>query len=402
MSTAAADAAAAAVSRDRVVALTEALVRCDTQNPPGRESSVVPALVGVLEGLGCAVEVVEPVVGRPSVLATYRPAGAGDAGTLLVNGHLDVVPVVADDWTHPPFAPTLVGTRLHGRGTADMKGGIAAALEGLAACRDAGVEPRATIAFHLVADEETGGAHGTEALVAAGRVHADACIIPEPTELGISVAERGSVQVRVRVEGEAGHGSEPGAARSAIADAARMITALHDGAVSAAAHPYVGTPTCNVALVEGGVARNVVAPWCTFVLDRRTAPGETLDDVLAGLRRVIDAACPGAVYALETLVVVEASEVAADHPFPRFVAGLTGAGDPGELIGLSLGTDGRFLRNQLAIPTVIYGPGSIRQAHTADEWVEVGELVAAARTFARAYASFTAGGVTPSSASSAR
>lgn len=392
-----ADAAAAAVSPERVVALTEALVRCDTQNPLGRETAVVPALVGVLEGLGCAVEVVEPVPGRPSVLATYRP-GDGSAGTLLVNGHIDVVPVVAADWTHPPFEPTLVGTRLHGRGTADMKGGIAAAIEGLAACRDAGVEPPATIVLHLVADEETGGAHGTEALVAAGRVRADACLVPEPTELAISVAERGTVQVRVRVEGEAGHGSEPGAARSAIADAARMITALHDGAVSAAAHPYVGTPTCNVALVEGGVARNVIAPWCTFVLDRRTAPGESVADVLGGLRRVIDAACPGAVYDLETLVVVEPSEVPAEHPFPRFVAGLTGADD---FVGLSLATDGRFLRNQLAIPTVIYGPGSIRQAHTADEWVEVGELVAAARTFARAYASFTAGGVTPSSASSA-
>lgn len=90
--------------------------------------------------------------------------------------------------------------------------------------------------------------------------------------------------------------------------------------------------------------------------------------------------------------------MAADHPFPRFVAGLTGADD---FVSLSLATDGRFLRNQLAVPTVIYGPGSIRQAHTADEWVEVGELVAAARTFARAYAVFTAGGVTPSSASSA-
>ncbi|TYB46352.1 M20 family metallopeptidase [Actinomadura chibensis] len=372
------------VSTERVVETTRALVRCDSQNPPGREAAVAATATALLAERGCAVELFEPEPGRPSVLGRYAADSAPGAPTLLVNGHLDVVPVAVDAWTRPPFDAVREGDRLYGRGAADMKGGIAAALEGLSACRDAGVPVPSRLLFHLVADEETGGRHGTEALVDAGLVDADACLIPEPTGLRASIAERGSVQVRVRVRGAAGHGSEPGAGRSAIADAAAMITALHGTAYHERPHPLLGSPSGNVALIDGGVAANVIAPHCAFVIDRRTLPGESAADVLAGLRTRIDAACPGADYEMEALVEVEASELRADHPFARFVAASANTVPT----GLSLGTDGRFLRNRLGIPTVVYGPGAIAQAHTADEWVSVAELTAAARAFARVFATF--------------
>jgi len=365
---------------ERLVATAQALIGCDTRNPPGRESTVTETAIALLRGAGCEVEVFEQTPGRPSVLGRYA---GHDGPSLLVNGHLDVVPIIEEEWTHPPFEGTVVGDRLHGRGSADMKGGIAAAIEGLRACRDAGVPVIGRVLFHLVADEETGGAHGTAALVAAGLVEADACIVPEPTGLAVSVAERGSVQVRVTVTGRSGHGSEPAAARSAIADAAAMVRALHAARYYEHPHPLLGSPSANVALIEGGVATNVVAPSCSFVVDRRTLPGDTVDLVLAGLRAKIDAACPGASYRLEVLVDVEASELPADHPFAVFVSATAGT----SLTGLSLGTDGRFLRNQLGIPTVIYGPGSIEQAHTTDEWVSIEELTTAARTFARIFSS---------------
>ncbi|GAB7004964.1 hypothetical protein JCM18899A_24370 [Nocardioides sp. AN3] len=125
------------------------------------------------------------------------------------------------------------------------------------------------------------------------------------------------------------------------------------------------------------------------MVDRRTLPGDTLDMVLAGLREKIDAPCPTASYELEPLVDVEASEMPAGHPFPTFVAAATAGPTGRRLTGLSLGTDGRFLRNQLSIPTVIYGPGSIGQAHTTDEWVAIDELAAASSSFARVYSRFT-------------
>lgn len=375
------------VSPTRVVELTAQLVGHDTQNPPGQEHTIVQPLTELLTGLGCTVETFEQEAGRPSVLATFEVGVGPEAPTLLINGHLDVVPVIAEEWSHPPFNARVVGDRLYGRGTADMKGGIAAAIEGLCACRDAGVPLPFRLVFHLVSDEETGGERGTKALVDAGLVQADACIVPEPTELAVSVAERGAFQARVRVHGVSGHGSEPAAGRSAIADAARMVDAIHLGHFYAVPHPLLGAPTCNVSLISGGLASNVIAPSCEFVLDRRILPPDAAGEVLHDLRRRFEEACPGAEYQVETIAEVEASEMDPDHPWPMYVSTVASSGS-GSRVGLSLATDGRFLRNQLGIPTVIYGPGSIAQAHTTDEWVAVSELVEASRTFARVYAGF--------------
>lgn len=374
---------------DRVRETAAELVRIDTRNPPGRESAAVPALLELLGAIGCATEVFTSRSGRPSVLAGYGRVAPGRP-TLLINGHVDVVPVAESDWTVPPFEGVVRDGRLIGRGAADMKGGIAAAIEGLRACVDSGIDLGADIVFHLVADEETGGVHGTEELVAAGVVRADACIVPEPTELRPAVAERGSWQARIEVSGTAGHGGDPARGRSAVADAARVTTALHLARFHDVPHPLLGSPTCNVAMVRGGVAANVIAPNCVLTIDRRTLPGETADDVYASIVRTIDAACPDVDYRVVPTFFCEASELSLPHPFADFVD-LCRPGEAREdagFVGLFLGSDARFLRNRLAIPTVVYGPGSIRQAHGADEWVEIEDLATAARTFARAMAGF--------------
>ncbi|MFI6585248.1 M20 family metallopeptidase [Embleya sp. NPDC050493] len=387
------------VRADRVCETAAELVRIDTRNPPGRESAAVPALSNLLNALGCDTDVFTSRSGRPSVIAGY---GRGTPGrpTLLINGHVDVVPVVESDWTVPPFEGLVRDGRLIGRGAADMKGGIAAAIEGLRACIDSGVELGADIVFHLVADEETGGDHGTAELVAAGLVRADACIVPEPTELRVAVAERGSWQARIEVFGTAGHGGDPGRGRSAVADAARITTALHLARFHARPHPLLGSPTCNVAMVRGGVAANVIAPSCELTIDRRTLPGESAEDVHASILAMIDASCPDVDYRVVPTFFCEASELPLPHPFADFVDACRldarpdrdpvgpGAGPDQGFVGLYLGSDARFLRNDLRIPTVVHGPGSIRQAHGADEWVALDDLTAAARTLARAMAGF--------------
>ncbi|MEU0934990.1 M20 family metallopeptidase [Embleya sp. NPDC005971] len=376
------------VRADRVRETAAALVRIDTRNPPGRESAAVPALSDLLDALGCDTHVFTSRSGRPSVLATHG-GGAPGRPTLLINGHVDVVPVAEADWTVPPFDGVVRDGRLIGRGAADMKGGIAAAIEGLRACLDSGVELGADIVFHLVADEETGGTHGTAELVAAGLVRADACIVPEPTELRIAVAERGSWQARIEVSGTAGHGGDPARGRSAVADAARITTALHLAPFHPRPHPLLGSPTCNVAMVRGGVAANVIAPGCALTIDRRTLPGESAEDVHASIVRMIDAACPDVDYRVIPTFFCEGSELPLPHPFPDFVDACRPDAGPNEgFVGLYLGSDARFLRNDLRIPTVVYGPGSIRQAHGADEWVALDDLTTAARTLARAMAGF--------------
>lgn len=371
----------------RCTDLAAAMIQCDTRNPPGDESSIVPLLTDVLRGLGGRVEVVEPKPGRTSLLAEV---GAGDRPTLLVNGHIDVVPVVEADWSVPPFGGLVRDGRLWGRGACDMKGGIAAAIEGLRACLDAGVEPARDVTFHLVADEETGGRWGTAALLESGRIPAErivGALVPEPSELGVCVAERGALLAEITVTGRAAHGSDPGRGRSAVADAARLVTALHDADFGGPSHSLLGRPTCNVGTIHGGTAPNVVASSCTMRIDRRILPGVTREDAIAELRAVLDGAGQDIDYRLDVMVFVEGSELAAEHPFGETVRGACrDSGHPGTTRGLYLGTDARFLRNQLGIPAVVYGPGSMTVAHTADEYVALTELEAAARTFATLYA----------------
>ncbi len=376
-----------AVDTGRCVDLTTAMIQCDTRNPPGNETRILPLLSDVMRGLGATVEVFEPAPGRPSLLARYG-ACDGSRPILLVNGHVDVVPVDESEWSVPPFAGVMRGGNLMGRGACDMKGGIAAAIEGLRACRDAGVEPPADLAFHLVADEETGGAFGTAALLTAGRIAADAAVVPEPSELGIGVAERGTLFARIEVFGRAGHGSDPAAARSAVADAARITSALHLAEFPGDPHPLLGRPTCNVGVVHGGTAPNIVAGFCELQVDRRVLPGQTCEQAVATLRALIDE-LGDVSYEIGVLGFAEASELPTDDPFVSYMQEMCAGPDgPAPVRGLYLGTDARFLRNQLGIPTVIYGPGSMSVAHAADEFVPIADLTAAARSFAGLFSSF--------------
>jgi len=376
------------VDADAVVERTRALVAVDTQNPPGRERDALDACRAMLEPLGASFEEFEPEPGRASLLATV---GTGNRPVLIVNGHLDVVPVHRPGWTRDPFAGELDGGRLYGRGTADMKGGIAAAVEALAALGRAGREPACDLAFHLVADEERGGALGTAALVAAGKVRGAACLVPEPTGMALCVAERGLFTADLTVHGRPAHGSQPRDGVSAVELAAKVVLALHAADFGGPDHELLGRPTCNIGMIQGGTGHNTVAERCTMVVDRRLLPGDTAASAEAGIRALVDRiGDPDLRYDIEPDVYGEASELDRSHPFVDAVQAATTAvlGSPAPVVGMRFTTDARFVRNQARIPTVVCGPGEIGQAHTNDEWVEVERLVDAAAVFAELFASF--------------
>lgn len=384
------------VDVEALVASTRALVEVDTQNPPGNERSILGVARTLLEPFDPRFEEVEPAPGRTSLLATIAAGdGDGDADgdrpTLIVNGHLDVVPVDRSGWTCDPFTGRLDGDRLYGRGTADMKGGIASAIEALHALRRSGREPACNLAFHLVADEERGGALGTQALVNAGLVRGDACLVPEPTGLSVCVAERGLMVADVTVLGRPAHGSEPRRGVSAIELAAKVVLALHAADFGGPDHPLLGRPTCNVGVVEGGSGHNTVAERCTLTVDRRLLPGTTRAEAEAGLRALIDTVDDADLrYELDVSVYGEASELDPAHGFVDQVQGamVAALGRPAPVIGMGFTTDARFVRNQATIPAVVCGPGEVAQAHVHDEWVAVSRLVDAAAVYAELYASF--------------
>ncbi len=370
-----------------VIDLTKALVAVDTRNPPGHESPIEDVVRAALDRWQPRWTSVEPAPGRLSLIAELPHPDGPDPErlTLIVNGHLDVVPVGADGWSHDPFDPQVIDGRLYGRGTADMKGGIAAAVSALDVLDRAGVPPACNVVFHLVADEERGGRLGTQALLERGLIAGDACLIPEPTGLDLCVAERGLMQARIAVQGRPGHGSRPRQGVSAIEHAAHLVLALHAADYGDPEHPLLGRPTANVGTISGGSTFNTVAESCVIGLDRRVLPGATAASTEAKIRELIDAVgIDGLRYEFEVDMFGEASEMAAADPWVKYVgdAVALATGRQPDIIGMTFTTDARFVRNQAGIPTVVCGPGEVAQAHGNDEFVAVDRLVEATAAFA--------------------
>jgi acetylornithine deacetylase/succinyl-diaminopimelate desuccinylase-like protein len=167
-----------------------------------------------------------------------------------------------------------------------MKGPIASALAAVAALRRAGVTLRGTLDLHLAADEEHTGTEGTAVMLEQGLLAQDACVVGEPSELKLGLAERGGAWVRIESFGRAAHGSQPHRGANAITAVARMLLRLPE-VLPEREHPLVGRATVNAAMIEGGSARNLVPDRCTVSVDRRTIPGETSrEEVLAPFERL--------------------------------------------------------------------------------------------------------------------
>jgi acetylornithine deacetylase/succinyl-diaminopimelate desuccinylase family protein len=380
------------VDVDELLGLVAALVAVDTRNPPGNERPIEGVVRAALDRWQPAWDTVEPAPGRLSLVAKLpHPAGPGDRPTLIINGHLDVVPVTASAWTRDPFDPQVVDGRLYGRGSADMKGGIAAAICALSVLERAGRTPACDVVFHLVADEERGGRFGTRVLLEQGFIKGDACLVPEPTDLELCVAERGLMQATLVVRGRPGHGSRPREAVSAIEHAAHVVLALHAADFGDPDHPLLGRPTANVGTIAGGDTFNTVAESCILGLDRRVLPGATEASTEAEIRSRVEAVgVPGLRYELAVDTFGEASEMSGDDPWVKQVGAAVerATGRQPAIIGMSFTTDARFVRNQAGIPTVVCGPGAVAQAHGNDEWVAVDRLVDATVAYAELLAAF--------------
>jgi acetylornithine deacetylase/succinyl-diaminopimelate desuccinylase family protein len=345
----------------------------------------------LLAGVGTAPRTFRHDAVRPRVVARL---GDDARPRLAWNGHLDVVPAGdAAGWRHPPFAAELVDGRIVGRGAADMKGAIASAIAAVAAVRRAGLELHGALDLHLAADEELAGVHGTRVLLESGLLDQEACIVGEPTELRLGLAERGGAWVTAVAHGSAAHGSTPHLGVNAITSMARLLLRLPE-VLPDLEHPLVGRPTVNAALIAGGHAPNVVPDRCEVDIDRRLVPGETSPTaVLEPFERLaadIRAEHPEVELEFRIREWTDAAEAPSDSAIAEACrrAVLAETGSPSADHGFTGITDARFYVNEARIPTVILGPGSLSLAHTANESVELAELVTAARVYARAFVGF--------------
>lgn len=376
------------IDRDEIVRLTTDLVAAPGTNPPGGEAATAAVLAAAALAAGLAVEVTEVEPDRPNV--TVRLDGADGKGLLLL-GHTDVVPI-GEGWTGQPFGGLQRGGRLHGRGTADMKGGLAAAIAAMSALRRAGVPLSGPVELAAVIDEEETGKGVRHYLAQADRSGFLGCIVTEPTDLQTVVAARGDCYLEIEIIGRAAHSGSPAEGSNAIYGAAAVIGEIQrrhqDAAI--AAHPLVGPATWSVGLVRGGTGVSVVPAGCTLVVDRRLLPGESPDEVLAAFRRQIAGLGldrQGLTLTVSMTMQMPGFETDPAHPFVTVTdAALAAVGGPGlPLGGWPAACDGGQVAAGTGIPVLVLGPGSVAgQAHRPDESVSIDDLLVAARAYALA------------------
>lgn len=385
---------------DNVVELLCDLVATPSVNPMGRELTgsiyfegrMTEYLSRFFEELGCPHEVIEVSPGRCNVLARHDAPAATQ--TFLLDAHQDTVPV--DGMTIPPFEPEIRDGRIYGRGSSDVKGGMAAmlwAFRRLVIEKPAGA---ASVVMSCTCDEEatTTGINDLIQYWQSGDNRSkllnqppDAAIVAEPTLLDVVVAHRGVTRFVLTTRGRACHSSDPTQGINAIYRMARVINCLEEYAADlperTPAHPLCGPATLSVGLISGGASVNVVPDECSIEVDRRLTPGDNADEAYDDIRQYLksrvdfefDMQPP---YIVSPTLSNDNNGWLSDA-LQQHISEVAG---PHHSIGVPYGTHASRTCSA-GIPSVVFGPGSIDQAHTRDEWIEIDQLEKASEVYFR-------------------
>jgi len=356
------------------------------------EKNVADFLATVAARVGLEVEFQKVLPGRSNVIARLLPPGK-IRQTILLAPHLDTVG--ADD---SQFVPRRKNGRLYGRGACDTKGSVAAMLTALCELASTKSRPSETeIIFAGLVDEENAQA-GSRALVAqasrrqpAGLRHpqsvvaepgrrdacatmrADLAIVGEPTRLQVVTAHKGSLWLQLETRGKAAHGATPQFGQNAVHEMARIVDMLetdYAARLRRRRHPLLGTATVNVGMISGGAQPNIVPDRCVITIDRRTLPGETEMSVRREIAALLRAKRLSAKISSTKFAPCLPLETSPELPLVRRFLRSVGQARPA---GVDFFCDAAVL-SAGGIPSVVFGPGDIAQAHTADEWISLDSL----------------------------
>ncbi len=320
--------------------------------------------------------------GRNNVIA--RVAGRDSSRRIVFEAHMDTVSIKG--MTIDPFDPVIRDGRLHGRGSVDDKAGLAAMMHAVADIHASGEPPPCELWLAAVVDEEF-SFRGVVKLCEG--LKADAAVVAEPTDFRCVIASKGVLRWRIRTKGKAAHSSKPHLGINAITAMSRVVLALQEDheRMQAAVHPLLGPGTCNVGVIHGGVQVNFVPDEAVIEIDRRLLPGEEIEAVLAHYQFLLDDLMkthPDVIAEMEKPMLQDWSfQTDENTPLVQLARDvLRGMKREDGVCGVPFGSDAsKFSR--LGIPTILFGPGSIDQAHAAVEYVECAEVEAAQAFYAQ-------------------
>lgn len=370
-----------------VIELTRALIAQNTIDPPGNEARAARVIADCLRANGIDPLVYEVAPGRTNLVA--RIHGNGKRPSLAFSAHFDTIGVEPEQWSIDPFAGDIRNGRLYGRGSADMKGGMAAmTIAALELHRGAArLEGDLLLTFSAA---ENSNCLGARRLLDDGHfAGVGALLISEPTGNRAFVTEKGALWLRATAHGEYGHNAfsdhRGGDRGNAIVRLARYLDQVHDLRLPAPVHRHVGPPTINIGMIRGGLSTPLIPAQASADIDVRLVPGQSPESVLAAFRSI--AGPHVTIEALDLKLPVDTPDA---HPFVGQCVEACRAEsvrDPGPA-GVGYYSDGAVIAPPLDLPMVIIGPGEVGMSGAPDEYVDINKLDASVRIFervARAY-----------------
>lgn len=379
------------VDQEALSAFVCDLVR--TPSPSCHEGALARRLAAEMEAVGLEsvhADRAGNVVGR---------LGSGRGPVLVFNGHMDHVAAGdAAAWAHDPFGASLEDGVVYGRGACDMKGPLAALVYGAKLLRDAQLPREGTLYVVGVVQEETCEGMGMRLLMEEEGLRPDFVVLGEPSNLAIALGQRGRMEMRVTTRGRASHGSAPELGDNAIYKMARVALGVEALNGTLAGDRVLGKGSVSLTMISGGNDHNVVPEVCSASLDRRLTRGEDEGTAVREIANIGKEA--GALAEVEVLnyrsqsytgLACEARQVfpawntSPDHPLARaaFSAAMAVLGRPPESLIWRFSTDGAYTAGVAGIPTIGFGPGEERYAHTVKDQIRVADVVAAAQVYAR-------------------
>lgn len=364
----------------KMIAFLKEAIR--TPSLSGEEEAIAQLVSKEMEALGYAVEVdgMGNVIGR---------RGRGEGRSILFDGHLDhIQPGDLESWSHEPYSADVVDDIVYGRATVDMKGALAAMIYGCAA-----PEIDGEVILACVVHEETNEGVATRNIIKEGVMKPDACVLGEPTDLQLSIGQRGRCVLRIVTRGTTSHASMPEFGRNALYEMASIIQEIKEANERLPSHPLLGSGTMSVTSIACRPGAGPIVPdYCEIQVDRRLVPQENLDGVLEGMKELAKEGEVGLL--VDELKCYTGYEEKVDQYFQGWITDRNhwvvrdslkaleeGTGIKPDLIGWRFSTDGVATAGDLGIPTVGYGPGDPSLAHQPDEHIHLADVETAAKGY---------------------
>ncbi|MEH7524775.1 M20 family metallopeptidase [Bacillus sp. JJ1503] len=367
------------LDKDDAIEFLKSLIQINTINPPGGEKALTDKISQRLENTGLLVQSDLVENDRENLIVSYSNAEIlpDHSKRLIFSGHFDTVPVGNVEWTYPVFEGRQEGERIYGRGSSDMKSGVAAMIIAMECIEKAGIKLNGILQFVGTVGEEV-DCLGAKTVVKKGQIdQASAIVISEPTSNQPVIAHKGVLWLKISMFGKTAHGSMPSEGINAILAMNQFMNELNNYILQYDEHEILGGSTLNIGMINGGVGTNVVPDECSITIDIRTVPGQSHPEITDDIKHLAQKVSEkiNVTFGIEVLNDMDCVYTSADDPFVDLGIQTAQSLNSEESLkpgGVNYYTDGSIYKAHLPeVPILIYGPGEPKQAHQPDEWVEI-------------------------------